>query len=204
MKQGSYCLAAACVVAGRLILFVCGFEREDYEEPAGISFSVTANPSDKIFALEFERGTWLIDTPLLGELVLTIVSSGPGDVYFSGLGMIFRIMPHRIVAPYAGGGGSYNHVFSGSFTNTVEHGEARSEDVNFWSGHVRRAFASRSGQRAIHRCLTGVRLGRQLSNAGAHRTVGLGYGQQGGRQKDWLDKAFCRDTPFELKMSFDD
>jgi hypothetical protein len=64
----------------------------------------SANPSDEIYALEFESGTWPIDTPLLAELVLTLVSNGPGDVYFSGLGMIFRIMPYGTVAPGAGGG----------------------------------------------------------------------------------------------------
>ena len=178
MNQGLYCLAAACVVAGCLTLSVWGFEREDYEEPAGISFSITANPSDEIYALEFESGTWLIDTPLLGELVLTLVSSGPGDVYFSGVGMIFRIMPHWIVAPYAGGGGSYNHVFSGSFTNTVEHGEVRSEDVNFWSGHA---------QAGVRITLHGVTqfidvYGRQTWTSTQQRwdywTVGLGYGQR--------------------------
>jgi len=56
---------------------VClGFREGRLRGTGGINFRITANPSDEIYALEFESGTWLIDTPLLGELVLTLVSSG--------------------------------------------------------------------------------------------------------------------------------
>ncbi len=145
-------------------------EGEDYEEPAGVSFSVQVNPFDHVYGGSFEDGTWWTGTPVFGQFFLTILSSDIEEATFGGAGMIFRIMPHWKTAPYAGAGASYNYPFH----DRSDKGEAG----DYWAGHgdagVRWWFSD------MARFIETFGRFTWYSEGGSHEywTFGIGYGQK--------------------------
>lgn len=138
-----FVLAALLFIAGT----ACAYEREEYEEDAGASFQVIFNSEDDIYGIGFGAGTWLTGTPVFGDYFIGLFQSGLEDAWYSNIGMTLRIMPHWTVAPFVGGGGSYNHSFengdnesdisTGSSTLTYN-GETiiPSRGDSYWGGHA--------------------------------------------------------------------
>lgn len=130
------------------MIAVCGFlalspasafEREDYEEEAGGTFLLVCNPTNDIYGFGFGSGTWLKNTPVFGDFALTLFSHGTEDSWYSAATMSLRVMPHWRVAPFAGGGGSYNYSLSGSSeeeNRTLEPGEPVDRGASYWGGHA--------------------------------------------------------------------
>jgi hypothetical protein len=120
------------------------FDREEAEESAGSSFQFFLNPNDDIYGISFGDGTWIKGTPVFGDLFLSLFQNGIEDTWYSSIGMTIRLMPHWTVAPFVGGGGSYNYSLSNRSTNApppvvppadgqlvpVDRGES------YWAGHA--------------------------------------------------------------------
>ena len=124
------------------------FDPSLYEEEAGLLFNVQVNPGDEVYGIEFSDGTWLVNTPIFGALVLNGFVNEGYDATQGGIGMIFRLMPHSDIAPFVGAGLTWNALFRDDDAEAGD-GEAESEDDDdaFWGGHaeagVRVWFAGR-------------------------------------------------------------
>ena len=112
------------------------------EESAGASFAFQLNPSDKVYGIAFEEGAWIRDTPVFGDFFLTLFQNGIEDATYSGVGMTLRVMPHWRVAPFAGGGGSYNYSLSqkseagtAGETPAPEEGALLNRGESYWAWH---------------------------------------------------------------------
>ncbi len=113
---------------------ISGFDREAYEEEAGSGFSMFSNPKDDIHGFGYCAGTWLKNTPVLGEYLARLFYHGGEHAYYSGIGMTLRIMPRRIYAPFIGGGGNYNYSLARSSREIEING--RTVGDSYWSGHA--------------------------------------------------------------------
>lgn len=111
------------------------FDAELYEEEAGLLFAVHVNPGDEIYGAEFADGTWLVNTPIFGALVVNAFANGRDDASHCGVGMIFRIMPHTDIAPFVGAGLTYNVLFTDDEEELDTSDEEESDD-SFWGGHA--------------------------------------------------------------------
>lgn len=94
--------------------FASGYDVRDYEEPAGLSFGFDFNPADDIYGLHAGNGTRIPETWLVGEYFFSLFSNGIEEGFYGGFGLSLRLMPRRRVAPFIGGGGSYNQILSRS------------------------------------------------------------------------------------------
>ena len=114
------------------------FHGEDYEEPAGASFGVDFNPQDQVYGAEFGGGMWLKNTPVFGNYFVTLFNNGIEDAFYSGLGMTLRLMPHWSVAPFIGGGGSYNYSWSSRPTDDPQpqNTELADRGASYWAYHT--------------------------------------------------------------------
>ena len=117
-------------------------EHEDREVPAGTSFAFQCNPVDSIYGISAGYGMYVVDTPFFGDYFLTLFNSDLAKAFYSGVGMTVRVMPHWRVAPFVGGGGSYNFSFSSS-KNESTNGNGPTVDQtagprgeSYWGGHV--------------------------------------------------------------------
>ncbi|MBN2302360.1 MAG: hypothetical protein JXN60_07595 [Lentisphaerae bacterium] len=117
-----------------------GYEREDYEEDAGASFSFLMNYEDDIYAVCVGSGTWLRNTPIFGDYFVRYVANALEDAAYSGVGMTMRIMPHWTLAPFIGAGGSYNYRLSVFSAVQDEFSEQSSKGNSYWGGHVECGF----------------------------------------------------------------
>lgn len=89
------------------------WDREKYEEDAGSSCSFLLNPQDGVYGIGLGAGTWIRGTPVFGDYFLSMFANGIEDAWYGGVGMTIRLMPHTRLAPFMGGGGSYNHSMKG-------------------------------------------------------------------------------------------
>ena len=90
------------------------FDGRDWEEPAGATCSVLVSPEGGVYGLAFGEGVWLKHTPIYGDFSLSIFKNDNADAIFSGIGMTIRVMPRWKLAPFVGGGGSFNYPFASS------------------------------------------------------------------------------------------
>ncbi len=114
------------------------FNREDYEEPAGSSFSFFLNSEDDIYGISVGDGTWLKGTPVFADYQIRLFSNGAEDSWYSGMAMTLRVMPHWKIAPFVGGGGSYNYSFKRREENLFLYEENTVDDRgdSYWGGHT--------------------------------------------------------------------
>ena len=116
------------------------FDPEIYEEEAGLLFNVQVNPGDEIFGIEISDGTWLVNTPIFGALVVNGFINERDDATHGGLGMIFRLMPHTTVAPFIGAGLTFNVLSQDEGEDEAgEDGDPLDEDDEddaYWAGHA--------------------------------------------------------------------
>lgn len=133
-------IVCMCVVGPVIAVDWDNFKGEDYEEPAGGSFALLANPQDNIYGFSIGDGTWLKNTPVFGDYFLGFFNSKKEDAWYSDIGMTIRIMPHWQVAPFVGAGGSYNFSLSnlsGDKNSAVlQPGEFKDQGDSFWGGHT--------------------------------------------------------------------
>jgi hypothetical protein len=161
------CLLPACSFA---------YNVEDYEEPGGMSFSVQGNSQDSIYGISFEDGTWLANTPLIGQFFLNTIRHDNLDATFGGVGMIFRIMPHWQFAPYAGGGASYNYLFD---SNSQEQNNLPEDErlESTWAGHAEVGLRVWMPGKVSFFELYGRQTWSAVEAVGDYWTAGFGYGQ---------------------------
>ncbi len=115
------------------------FRGEDYEEPAGASFQLLANPEDDIYGIAFGDGTWLKNTPVFGDFALSLFSNDIEDSFYSAISMTIRLMPHWHLAPFVGGGGSYNYSWSqpsNDDEDTLDEKKYEDEGDSYWGYHT--------------------------------------------------------------------
>ncbi|GAF97353.1 unnamed protein product [marine sediment metagenome] len=116
--------------------FACpafAFEREDHEEEAGESFAFLLNTEDDIYGISMGSGTWLKGSPVFGDYFLSLFSNRIEDAFYSAVGMTIRLMPHWTVAPFAGGGGSYNFSWA---SEPSDDDELPDRGASYWGAHV--------------------------------------------------------------------
>jgi len=116
-----------------------------YEEPAGPSCAFLASSDGDIYGMSFGEGTWIRGTPIFGDFALSLFQNGKEDALFAGISMTVRIMPHWRLAPFVGGGGSFNYALSSARASgssasipaevIVENATSGSVDA-YWGGHV--------------------------------------------------------------------
>ncbi len=125
------------------------FDAEYYEEDAGMDASLLLNPVDGVYGIGYEAGTWLRDTPIFGNLVVSTFYTDIEESFYGGIGMIFRIMPHWKFAPFIGAGTTYNYpVWNNSSDSSdtssadpLAPGAAEEEEAEaFWGGHAEAGF----------------------------------------------------------------
>ncbi|MBA4387897.1 MAG: hypothetical protein C0404_07940, partial [Verrucomicrobia bacterium] len=103
---------------------VAAFDRESMEEEGGDSFAFFGNTQDKIYGISFVKGTWIKDTPIMGNYFLSIYKNGKEESSYSGAGMTIRLMPRWWFSPFAGGGGGYNYSISRKSTKETQDADA--------------------------------------------------------------------------------
>lgn len=148
---------------------VFAFDGEDYEEDAGQCFSIHMHPGDDIYSFNAEDGTWLLNTPVFGQLFISLLSSRPEDAVYGGVGMMFRLMPHTDYAPFIGIGGSGYYPFSGD-DNTG----------GFWGTHAEAGIRAWIRERQNFVELLGRHTWRSEKagdEADKYWQLGLGFGQ---------------------------
>ena len=124
------------------IICLAEYNREDYEEPAGASFSLILNTEDEIYGIGMGDGTWLRNTPVFGDYQLSFFSHGAEDSWYSAVAMTLRIMPHWKLAPFVGGGGSYNYSFKRREENVLLYDQNTLDDRgdSYWASHAEAGF----------------------------------------------------------------
>ena len=132
-----------CILGDATRAVAGSFESDDYEEPAGASFAFLLNPDDQIYGIGGGSGLWLRGTPVFGDYFVSLFSSEIENAMYSGVGMTLRLMPHWRVAPFIGGGGSFNYSLSqGSTTNNVTSPTSTEDEAwpdrgtSYWAGHA--------------------------------------------------------------------
>jgi len=130
-----------------LIAQVCyGFDEDfdgrDWEEPAGVTCTALVSPEDGVYGVAFGEGVWLKHTPILGDFSISLFKNDNVGALLSGIGMTIRIMPRWKLAPFVGGGGSFNYSFSSSAgsqsgipAETVV-SVASHAGKSYWGGHA--------------------------------------------------------------------
>lgn len=132
MKHRSRILCAVLFLlatAARAGIMDLDFDPSVYEEPAGANWALLLNPADGFYGLTSGWGVWLRNTPVFADYRFDLFENGIEDAFYGGFGLTLRLMPHWRVAPFAGGGGSYNWSWSrtedtGSTTIPPDRGES--------------------------------------------------------------------------------
>jgi hypothetical protein len=121
------------------------WRREDYEEEAGASFALYLNPEDGIYGMSFGEGTWLKGAPVFGDYFLAAFKNDIEDAVYSGVGLTIRLMPRWKLAPFLGGGGSYNYSLSDNdedddLLQDEDPDELPDRGESYWGGHAEGGF----------------------------------------------------------------
>jgi hypothetical protein len=159
------------------------WDRESHEEDAGASCSFLFNSQDGVYGLALGSGTWWRGTPVFGDYSLLLFDNGIEDTWYGGAGLTIRLMPHTRVAPFIGGGGSYNHSFrsreddSGSGVFVVP-GEDEPSDRgdSYWAGHVEAGIRVWLSNRVRLLELMGRQTWTSLDGDRGYWLIGIGTG----------------------------
>jgi hypothetical protein len=111
------------------------FNGEDYEEPAGGGAGFELNPADRIYGLTLGSGTWLLHTPVFADYFLGFLYNGIEEGFYGQLGLTLRLMPHWRVAPFVGGGGTYDAIISRDAASETTSGAEPEKGNSYWGGH---------------------------------------------------------------------
>ncbi len=135
------------ILGGRRLLFMSllsllsgtlahAYDVRDYEEDAGISISIVRDPGGDVYGGGFESGVWLVGAPLFGELFGHWLVNRLQDGNYYSVGMTIRLKPRTPVAPFVGGGGSYNGLTSNRSRGSSSNEFFRDPDSSYWKGHA--------------------------------------------------------------------
>lgn len=113
-----------------------GYDVRDYEEDAGISLSLVRDPDGDVYGGGFESGVWLKGYPVFGELFGHWLVNNLQQGYYYSIGMTLRLMPRFRLAPYIGGGGSYNGLTARRERWDMEEPLPRPADRSYWKSHA--------------------------------------------------------------------
>jgi len=149
------------------------FEGEDYEVPAGALAFAELNPIESVYGLGYGDQTWLKETPVLGEYFLTLFYNDLESMLYLGLGLSLRIQPHWRVAPFIGGGGSFNLALGGSSTEPATD-EAESGE-SYGAGHVEAGVQWEAGGRMYELLARWVTTSSDVPDSD-YGLIRLGYG----------------------------
>ena len=133
-------------MTARADIYDTGWDREDYEEPAGASFRVVLNPQDDVYGISVGSGTWIRGTPIFGDYFVGLLDNEIEESWYSYVGMTIRILPRWTVAPFVGAGGSYHYSLSSNDDapdDMITPGPAESDRAaypdqgdSYWGGHA--------------------------------------------------------------------
>jgi hypothetical protein len=113
------------------------YDVDDYEEDAGAAAAFEFNPADDIYGVTVSDGTWLTGAPILGDFFMTTFYNGIEDAGYAGAGLTLRLQPRWSVAPFAGGGGSYNLSYGGNDDDDLDTDDDEPEQgESYWAGHA--------------------------------------------------------------------
>ncbi len=125
-----------------LLLIVCGplsasaYDVRDYEEAGGFSFALVGDPGRDVYGAGFESGVWLTGTPVFGEIFGHWLANRLQDGNYYSVGITLRLMPRWDVAPFVGGGGSYNGLTSDRNRRIIGDPDFRETDSSYGKGHA--------------------------------------------------------------------
>lgn len=140
----AYFLTALIVLIS--INVASAYDVTDYEEDAGISIAGFYDPAGDVYGGGFESGVWLKGAPIFGELFGHWYANKLQDGNYYSVGMTLRLMPRWMVAPFIGGGGSYNGLTSDRDRRLSADPEYRRPDRSYWKGHAEAGLRMWYGQ----------------------------------------------------------
>jgi hypothetical protein len=177
MNRFRLLLLAVCLLPAISLAFDWeNYNVEDYEEAGGMSFSVQGNSDGSIYGMSFEDATWLANTPIIGQFFLNAMWHDEIDANFGGIGMIFRIMPHWQIAPYIGGGASYNQLF-GDSAETRDNVREDEKVESTWAAHAEGGVRVWLPGKIHFFEFYGRQTWSEVKAVGDYWTAGFGYGQ---------------------------
>lgn len=121
------------------------FDGQNYEEPGGASFTVFAGSESGVYGLSLDEGIWIKGLPVFGNISMSLFHNDHAQSLFSGIGMTIRVMPRGTIAPFVGGGGSFNYSWSSSAgtggtsaipAEAIAQEAVRKGSESYWSGHA--------------------------------------------------------------------
>ena len=162
---------------------------EDFEEPGGAASLFEASPGDGAYGVGIGDGTWLKGTPVFGDYSVSFLWNNIEDGLYGSVGMSLRLMPHWPVAPFVGGGGSYNPLVSSRSNDEARvtaDGEPRA--ASYWGGHAEAGIRFRHGGRFYEILGRRVWTSSEREDAG-YWTIRLAIGiSLGGRESDEVNE----------------
>jgi hypothetical protein len=111
---------------------------ESLEEPGGAWFAFEFGPMDSVYGVTGGDSTWIVDTPIMGDFYATTFYNNEEKAIYVGAGLSLRLMPRWKVAPFVGGGGSFNlSAFKTEDEERINRdGKKVNTGENYWAGHA--------------------------------------------------------------------
>ncbi len=120
------------------------WDGQRYEEPAGAMMVYEAG--DGVGGVGMADGTWLKGSPILGDYFLHLLYNDHEEALYAGVGLTLRLQPRWALAPFIGGGGSYQQVVSRREDRFDELGERKGR--SYFAGHAEAGLRWRTSRGA--------------------------------------------------------
>jgi hypothetical protein len=112
-------------------------EDTEKEEYAGAVLTVIANPVDSIYGVNGGWGMWIKNSPVFGDYFLGVFHNGIEDATYANFGMTVRVLPHWIVAPFVGVGGTFDlSIDSAGGHAPITAALGKDKGDSYWAGHA--------------------------------------------------------------------
>jgi hypothetical protein len=112
------------------------FHGEDYEEPSGSYWLIEGDPEGNGYGLGAGSGAWIKGSPVCADYFASFLWNRKEDGLYGVLGITLRIMPHWRIAPFIGGGGTYDAILSRELEITYTPAEDEIKGKTYWGGHA--------------------------------------------------------------------
>lgn len=151
---------------------VLAYDPEDMEEPDGYTSHVLVNPKDDIYGLGSGHATWIKNMPIYGNYFVEFFQNGIEDATYGSMGLTIRLMPRWRIAPFIGGGGSYNLSLSGrKVSGTLE---LKRQGDSYYAGYAMGGLRLLINERQGYVEVFGRQVSSSLSGDRDHWIAGLG------------------------------